>query len=250
MRDLARIGALDALRRLLSAAAAQTAQLANISDLAAPFQLSRPTIVDYVTLLERLFLLQRLSPWHSNRLSRLIKTPKLHLGDSGLAAALLNVDAVTLADDGALYGQLLETFVLQELQRLASWYPDPLNYFHYRDKDQYEVDIVIEKSARAVAGIEVKQAPLSPPLIFADCAYCATLVAPVSPRVWFCTTANRCCVSKKECWPCRWKLCGQTHDHSENAVTYVGKPSTRRHLANLLSALSRIKCLCFAQVQR
>ena len=68
MRDLARISALDALPRLLSLAAAQTARLLNVADLAAPFQLSRPTIRDYVTLLERVFLLEALPPWHSNRL--------------------------------------------------------------------------------------------------------------------------------------------------------------------------------------
>ena len=78
---------LDALPRLLGLAAAHTAHLLNVSDLAAPFQLSRPTIHDYVTLLERIFLLETLPPWHNNRLSRLIKTPKLHLGDTGLACA-------------------------------------------------------------------------------------------------------------------------------------------------------------------
>ncbi|MBI2958102.1 MAG: ATP-binding protein, partial [Chloroflexi bacterium] len=76
-RDLARISALDALPRLLTLAAGQTARLLNVADLAGPFQLSRPTIRDYVTILERLFLLDTLPPWHSNRLSRLIKTPKV-----------------------------------------------------------------------------------------------------------------------------------------------------------------------------
>ena len=85
VRDLSRISTLDALPRLLTLAAAQTARLLNVSDLAAPFHLSRPTIRDYVTLLERVFLLETLPPWHSNRLSRLVKTPKLHLGDAGLA---------------------------------------------------------------------------------------------------------------------------------------------------------------------
>lgn len=78
VRDLARISAVDALPRLLRLAAGQTARLLNVADLAAPFQLSRPTIRDYVTLLTRVFLLDDLPPWHSNRLSRLIKTPKLH----------------------------------------------------------------------------------------------------------------------------------------------------------------------------
>lgn len=156
VRDLARISALDALPRLLALAAGQTARLLNVTDLSGPFSVSRPTIRDYVTLLQRVFLIEELPPWHGNRLSRLVKTPKLHLGDTGLACALLGIDADALNADRALLGQLLETFVLQELRRQASWYGEPLSFFHFRDKDSYEVDIVIERGARAVSGVEVK----------------------------------------------------------------------------------------------
>jgi predicted AAA+ superfamily ATPase len=156
VRDLTRISALDALPRLVAAAAGQTARLLNVSDLAGPFSVSRPTIRDYITLLQRVFLMEELPPWHSNRLSRLVKTPKLHMGDTGLACSLLGVDAVALYEDRALFGQLLETFVFQELRRQASWYPDSLSFFHFRDKDGVEVDIVIERGARSIVGVEVK----------------------------------------------------------------------------------------------
>lgn len=156
VRDLARIASLDALPRLLTLAASQTARLINISDLASPFQLSRPTIRDYVTLLERVFVLEELPPWHSNRLSRLIKTPKLHVGDTGLACALLNLDAAALMQNRGTLGQLLETFVLQELRRQASWHEDEIRFHHYRDRDGTEVDLVMERGAGQVAAIEVK----------------------------------------------------------------------------------------------
>jgi predicted AAA+ superfamily ATPase len=156
VRELTRISALDVLSRLVAAAAGQTARLLNVSDLAGPFSVSRPTIRDYVTLLQRVFLLEELPPWHSNRLSRLVKTPKLHMGDTGLACSLLGVDAEALQADRALLGQLLETFVFQEIRRQASWYADQLSFFHYRDKDGVEVDLVIERGARSVAGVEVK----------------------------------------------------------------------------------------------
>jgi uncharacterized protein len=158
VRDLARISALDALPRLLTLAAGQSARLLNVADLAAPFQLSRPTIRDYVTLLARVFLLEELPPWHSNRLSRLVKTPKLHLGDTGLACALLGVDATALAADRPLLGQLLETFVFQELRRQASWHEAPIAFHHFRDKDGVEVDIVLESGGQRVAGVEIKAA--------------------------------------------------------------------------------------------
>ena len=154
--DLARVRRLDILPRLLAAAAGQTARLFNASDLAAPFAVSRPTIRDYVTLLERVFLLERLPAWHSNRLSRLIKRPKLHLCDTGVAAALLGLDGPALAHDRTLLGQLLETFVYQELRRQASWHDARMSFHHFRDKDGAEVDIVVERGAAAVAGVEVK----------------------------------------------------------------------------------------------
>jgi len=156
VRELGRIGALDAVPRLLGAAASQTARLLNVSELAAPFSVSRPTITDYLTLLQRVFLVEELPAWHSNRLKRLVKSPKLHLGDTGLASALLGVDAEALDADRQLLGQLTETFVFQELRRQASWHDDPLSFFHFRDKDGVEVDIVIERGPRAVAGVEVK----------------------------------------------------------------------------------------------
>jgi predicted AAA+ superfamily ATPase len=166
VRDLARISSLDVLPRLLSLAAGQTARLLNVSDLAAPFQLSRPTIRDYVTLLERVFLIEQLEPWHDNRLSRLIKTPKVHVGDTGLACALLGVDEASLKAERELLGQLLETFVFQELRRQASWQDEPAKMFHYRDKDGAEVDIVIQRGAGAIAGVEVKAAATVKPTDF------------------------------------------------------------------------------------
>jgi predicted AAA+ superfamily ATPase len=156
VRDLARIASLDALPRLLALAAGQTARLINVSDLASPFHLSRPTIRDYVTLLERVFLLEELPPWHANRLSRLIKTPKLHVGDTGLACALLGLDAAALMQDRGTLGHLLETFVFQELRRQASWQEQEIRFHHYRDKDGVEVDIVLERGGGQLAGVEVK----------------------------------------------------------------------------------------------
>ena len=155
VRSLARVGSLEALPRLLALAASQSARLLNVSSLASPFQVSRPTIGDYLALLERIFLLERLAPWHSNRGSRLIKTPKLHMGDTGVACSLLGVDAAELRKDGSMLGPLLETFVFQEVRRQASWLDERVALYHYRDKDKVEVDIVVERG-NAIAGVEVK----------------------------------------------------------------------------------------------
>src|SRR5690606_2276840 len=53
-------------------------------------------------------------------------------------------------------GPLLETFVYQELRRLASWHPQQHDFYHFRDRDNVEVDIVMERGVRRIAGVEVK----------------------------------------------------------------------------------------------
>ncbi|MFM9031722.1 MAG: ATP-binding protein [Opitutaceae bacterium] len=156
LRDLTRIRSLEVLPKLLELAAGQTSRLFNASELAGPFELSRPTIREYLTLLEQVFLIDILPPWHHSRMSRLIKTPKLHLADTGLAAALLGADVTALKENRSLFGQLLETFVYKELRHQSSWTDGSHRFFHYRDKDQLEVDIVLERDGRFISGVEVK----------------------------------------------------------------------------------------------
>lgn len=75
-----------------------------------------------------------------------------------LASTLLGTSLAGLMADRSLLGQLLETFVYQELRRQAGWHDTPFGFFHFRDRDDYEVDIVIEQGPAAVAGVEVKAA--------------------------------------------------------------------------------------------
>lgn len=166
VREITHIRALDSLPRLLQMTAVRTAQLLNLTELSSAFQLSRPTVGEYLTLLENIFLMERLPPWHSNQTSRLIKSPKLHLGDTGLACSLLGLTADVLKLERSRLGPLLETFVYQELRRLASWHDRHHDFFHYRDKDQVEVDIVIERGITQLVGVEVKAAATVTPADF------------------------------------------------------------------------------------
>jgi len=158
IRDLARISNLDAIPKVLQLVAVQSAQLLNLSTIAAPFQITRQTITAYFALLKNIFLIDTLPAWHGNRGKRLVKTPKVHMTDTGLAAALLGMNAAQLEADRIMLGHLLESFVYNELRRQASWADSNLEFFHFRDKDQYEVDIVIELDGRGMIAIEVKAA--------------------------------------------------------------------------------------------
>ena len=68
---------------------------------------------------------------------------------------MLGIDAPGLTRDGPMLGHLVETFVFQELRRQASWIDKRFAFYHYRDKDKAEVDIVVERD-NSVAGVEVK----------------------------------------------------------------------------------------------
>ncbi len=156
VRDIAQIDKLKHLPRLLSVLAHHSGQLVNYSGLGAPLSLTHVTTQKYTGIFEQLFLTRLLPPWSHNELKRLIKTPKLHFLDSGLLAALRELSPPRLAADRGAFGALLETFIFSEVLKLASWSDKRFGFSHYRDKDQDEVDLVIENQERKIAGLEVK----------------------------------------------------------------------------------------------
>ena len=156
VRDIADIEKLDRMPRLLRVLAQYAAQLTNFAQAGGQVGFDDKTTRKYIGILEQLFLLRRVEPWFRNHLKRLVKTPKLHFLDSGLLATLLATSAEKLRADRALFGRLLETFVFSELLKQIGWMELDCEVFHYRDKDQDEVDFVLEDGAGAVVGIEVK----------------------------------------------------------------------------------------------
>jgi hypothetical protein len=158
VRDIADVERLDRMPRLLQVLAHYSAQLTNFTQVGGQIGFDDKTTRKYVGILEQLFLVRRLDPWFRNELKRLVKTPKLHFLDSGLLAALLGVTTERVAADRAIFGKLLETFVFSEILKQAYWMDRTCTLYHYRDKDQDEVDFVIEDSTGSVVGIEVKAA--------------------------------------------------------------------------------------------
>jgi len=167
VRDISSIERLDVLPRLLRILAQHSGQLTNFARLGGQIGLDEKTARRYLGVLEQLFLVRRLEPWHSNRLSRLVKTPKLQFLDSGLLAALLGVTPERVAGDRSALGVLLETFAFTEVLKMAAVGGRPVALYHYRDKDQNEVDIVIEDDSGGVVGIEIKASATVRPADFA-----------------------------------------------------------------------------------
>ena len=156
VRDTAQFEKIPLMPRLLRVLAEHSGQLVNYSGFGAPLGMNHPTTRRYTGVFESLFLVCNLQPWFSNALKRLTKTPKLHFLDAGLLAALRDITPNRLGQNKALFGPVLKTFVLGELLKLASWSQERYEFSHFRDKEQKEVDIVIEDRRGRVVGIEVK----------------------------------------------------------------------------------------------
>lgn len=154
--DIAEVEKQEAMNRLFRILAHHSAQLVNFSQLGGQVGLDDKTTRRYVLILEQLFLVRRLEPWFRNRVKRLVKTPKLHFLDSGLLAASVGMTAARVGRERSAFGPLLETFVFSEILRQSEWFPETAGLYHFRDKDQNEVDVVVENLAGQIVGIEVK----------------------------------------------------------------------------------------------
>jgi predicted AAA+ superfamily ATPase len=154
--DVARVHDTANVGRLLSVVAARSAGLMSARGMGAELGLDHKTTMAHTRVLEDLFLIWRLNPWYANIGSRPVKTPKLHVTDTGLLTHLINANADGLVRNATLAGPILETFVAMELVRQCAWSRHEPSLFHYRDSQQREVDIVLEQRSGEIAGVEVK----------------------------------------------------------------------------------------------
>lgn len=158
--ELSRIRGRQAMTDLLAHLAAQTGQLLNVVKAAEAVGVERHTTEAHLRLLEDLFLVVRLPAWGKTLRSRVSVRPKIHVVDSGLAARLLRLTSTKLRglDPSSLteFGNLLETFVVGELRKQASWLDEPVTVGHWRTSDGDEVDLVVEFDDGRVIAFEVK----------------------------------------------------------------------------------------------
>jgi uncharacterized protein len=158
LRSIARVGDQANVGRLLTAFAATSAGEVNFEALSRDLGLANNTLRAYADLLETLFLIRRIPAWSENRLGRVVKRAKVHVADTGLLAHLVGADERRIESDLNLGGSFFETFAAMELARQSEWQDEPVRLHHYRDKEQREVDVVIERRDGSVIAVEVKAA--------------------------------------------------------------------------------------------
>jgi uncharacterized protein len=118
---------------------------------------NRKTADSYEQLLRKLFIADVLPAWSTNRLKRLIRTPKRYVTDSGLVTAALRLGVDGLMRDGDLIGRLLDTFVCAQLRAEQAIMSHDARLYHLRDQNgAHEVDILAELDINRVIAIEVK----------------------------------------------------------------------------------------------
>ncbi len=158
VHELAAIQGLSDLPLLLALLAARATATLNTADLARSAHIAVTTLNRYLTLLQATFLLQPIPAWSSNLSSRLVKSPKLLLNDSGILATLTGMSEAQLEISPTAAGMLIENFVGVELIKLASWSQTRPKLFYFRTHDGKEVDFLLQDRTGAVVGIEVKAA--------------------------------------------------------------------------------------------
>ena len=156
VRDLANIEGLTHMPRLLAILAARTSSLLNISDISRTANIPYSTLSRYLALLETTYLVRTVPAWSGNLTTRLIKSPKIVLNDTGLASHLLGLSEARLLQEPSHLGGLLENFVTMEvLKDIGSSESNPTLY-HWHTANREEVDLLLELLDGRLVGIEVK----------------------------------------------------------------------------------------------
>jgi predicted AAA+ superfamily ATPase len=158
-RDVAMLADIERtadMAHLLQLLAALACQLLNVANLSREMGMPHTTLQRYLRLLERLMVIVRIPAWHAQAHHQLLKTPKVLMNDTGLAAALLNLDETRLPSDALARGRLLENFVGMELLKQISYAPEPYRLYHLRSSKGREVDFLLEDADGRLLGIEVK----------------------------------------------------------------------------------------------
>lgn len=158
VQDVANIDRLDQLPRFLKALAHVSGQMCNYTQLGGQVGLDHKTASRYIGVFEQMFLLKRINVWASNRLKRMVKTPKLQFIDSGLLATLIDLTPEMAMQSRSRFGNVLETFVYTELLKHTTNSEGDYQLYYYRDHDQYEVDVVAENASGQLVGVEIKAA--------------------------------------------------------------------------------------------
>lgn len=165
VRTISAVGDLTTFQRFVELCAGRTGQLLNYSALAADCGISQPTAKAWLSVLETSFIAFRLPAFHTNLRKRLVKMPKLHFYDTGLACWLLGIRTPEQLRSHPLRGAIFETWVVSEILKHRANAGETTGLSFYRDRDAVEADLIVEQANRLTI-IEAKASQTASPSLF------------------------------------------------------------------------------------
>lgn len=158
VRAITNVRDLATFRRFLALVASRHGQILNKTDLAAPLGVSVPTIGDWLHILEVTGQVILVLPYFENLGKRLIKSPKVYLGDSGLACYLLGLTSSAELERSPFLGALFEGLVAAEILKSQVNSGGRKELYYFRDQQGLEVDFLIPRSNARLWLVEAKAA--------------------------------------------------------------------------------------------
>jgi predicted AAA+ superfamily ATPase len=163
VRSVSTIRDLATFRRFLSLLASRSGQILNKTDLAAPLGVSVTTLGEWLNILEITGQIILVPPFFENFGKRLIKSPKLYIGDSGLACHLLGITTTTILKSSPFLGPVFEGFVASEIIKHQTGAGRAKELYFFRDQQGLEVDFVVPAGHRKLVLVEAKAAATALP---------------------------------------------------------------------------------------
>ncbi|MGA9963676.1 MAG: ATP-binding protein [Terriglobales bacterium] len=158
VRTITNIRDLATFRRFLALVASRHGQILNKTDLAAPLGVTVPTIGDWLHILEVTGQIILVPPYFENFGKRLIKSPKLYLGDSGLACYLLGLTSSAELERSPFLGAVFEGFIAAEILKSQTNQGKRRELYYFRDQQGLEVDFLIPRTNAKLWLVEAKAA--------------------------------------------------------------------------------------------
>ncbi len=183
LKDIAHITRHRAMQDLTRILAAWSGKFMDISAIGTGLSIRRPTIESYINALEALYIIERVQPWTRTDYERVGKQAKLYMSDSGLMASILRWRMAQVELDSDRSGKLIETFIFNELASQIEVSNGKYELFHYRDREQREIDFLIEREDHALLGIEVKAGSAISPADFKHLKWFRDNIAKSKPFV-------------------------------------------------------------------
>jgi predicted AAA+ superfamily ATPase len=156
VRNIINIRDLATFRRFLALLAARHGQILNRADLAAPLGVSVPTVSEWLRILEVTAQVILVPPYYENFGKRLIKSPKMYIGDPGLACHLLGINTQAELDRSPFLGPLFEGQIAAEILKSQINQGRRKELYHFRDQQGLEVDFLFPDPRGGLQMVEGK----------------------------------------------------------------------------------------------